>query len=108
MTHCLASTGECRVHGGRRLPVSTLVVLSLALASRASAQGGQAGRVEGVVYDSVHARPLRGAHVVAVGTGAQSEVRRDATSDSAGRYHIDALPQGHYAVGFESALLDSL
>jgi len=64
--------------------------------------------VEGVVYDSVHARPLRSAHVVAVGTGMRSEVRRDATSDSTGRYRIDSLPLGRYLVGFESPLLDSL
>ena len=62
----------------------------------------------GVVFDSVHARPLAGAHVVAVGTGAQSEVRREATTDSIGRYHIDSLSLGRYIVGFESELLDSL
>jgi hypothetical protein len=104
----LATTGECRVHGGRRLPVGTLVVLFLLLAQRVSAQSGPLGRIEGVVYDSVHARPLGSAHVVAVGTGTQSEVRRDATSDSVGHFHIDSLPPGHYIVGFESALLDSL
>jgi hypothetical protein len=31
-----------------------------------------------------------------------------ASTDSAGRYHIDSLPPGRYAVGFESPLLDSL
>lgn len=60
------------------------------------------------MFDSVHAPLLADAHVVAVGTGAQSELRREATSDSTGHYHIDSLPEGGYVVGFESALLDSL
>ena len=60
------------------------------------------------MFDSVHTRPLAGAHVVAAGTGARSEVRRDATSDSVGRYRIDSLPVGRYIVGLESPLLDSL
>jgi len=61
-----------------------------------------------VVFDSVHAHALSGAHVVAAGTGLRSEVRREATTDSLGRYQIDSLPLGRYIVGFESALLDSL
>jgi hypothetical protein len=92
----------------RHLRVGTLVVLTLALAQRSDAQADQGGRVEGVVFDSVHARPLAGAHVGAVGTGSQSEMRRETTTDSAGRYRIDSLPLGRYLVGFESALLDSL
>lgn len=35
-------------------------------------------------------------------------MRREATNDSAGHYHIDSLPVGRYIVGLESALLDSL
>ena len=107
MSYRPASTGERRVHGGRLLPVGTLVVLLLLLAQPSSAQE-PGGRVEGVVYDSVHARKLGAAHVVAVGTGMRSEVRREATSDSTGRYRIDSLPLGRYLVGFESPLLDSL
>ena len=80
----------------------------LCIASHAHAQSDSSGRIEGVVFDSVHARPLADAHVVAVATDAQAEVRRNTTSDSAGRYHIDSLPVGRYVVGLESALLDSL
>ncbi|MFL5608377.1 MAG: carboxypeptidase regulatory-like domain-containing protein, partial [Gemmatimonadaceae bacterium] len=98
-----------RARDGRQIPLGTLVVLTLLLpARRSDAQSDQAGRVEGVVFDSVHARPFAGAHVVAVGTGAQTEVRREAVSDASGRYRIDSLPAGRYIVGFESALLDSL
>ena len=104
----LASSPAHRTRLGRHLRLGTLVVLTLALAQRSGAQSDQVGRVEGVVTDSVHARPLASAHVGAVGTGSQSEVRREATTDSAGRYRIDSLPLGRYLVGFESALLDSL
>jgi hypothetical protein len=93
---------------GRDLRLGALVALTLTLAQRSGAQSAQVGRLEGAVFDSVHARPLAGTHVVAVGTGSQTEVRREATSDSAGRYRIDSLPLGRYLVGFESALLDSL
>jgi Carboxypeptidase regulatory-like domain len=84
------------------------IALLLCIPQVARAQSAQDGRIEGVVYDSVHARPLANAHVVAAGTGSQSELRRDATTDSAGRYHLDSLPAGRYVVGVESPLLDSL
>jgi hypothetical protein len=90
---------------GRRLALGALAALTLTLGQRAGAQNG---RVEGVVFDSVHAKPLVGVRVVAVGLGAQFEARREATSDASGRYRIDSLPSGRFAVGFESALLDSL
>jgi len=107
MTNHPARTGGRRAPGGPLLPLFTVVVLSLALAQRSYAQQ-QVGRVVGVVYDSVHARPARGARVVAVGRASRSEKPREATSDSTGRYLIDSLPLGRYIVGFESALLDSL
>ncbi|HEX7980996.1 MAG TPA: carboxypeptidase-like regulatory domain-containing protein [Gemmatimonadaceae bacterium] len=88
--------------------VGALVALVLCVPQLARAQSAPGGRIEGVVYDSVHARPLANANVAAAGTGSQSEVRRGATTDSAGRYHIDSLPAGRYVVGFESPLLDSL
>jgi hypothetical protein len=84
------------------------IALVLGDAHAAHAQAAEVGRIEGVVFDSVRTRPLVGARVVAVGRAAQSEVRREATTDSTGRYRIDSLPVGSYIVGFESALLDSL
>jgi hypothetical protein len=88
--------------------VAAVASLALCIARPAHAQTESSGRIEGVVFDSVHARPLAGAHVVAVGSGTQAEVHRDATTDSIGRYRIDSLPTGRYIVGFESGLLDSL
>jgi hypothetical protein len=92
----------------RLTSITRIVILALCIAPRAHAQSDRSGRIEGIVYDSVHARPLAAAHVVAAGTGAQAEVHREAATDSLGRYRIDSLPPGHYVVGFESALLDSL
>lgn len=78
------------------------------LARSAAAQGIRSGRLEGTVTDSVHARPLAGVRIVAVGAGAGAEGRVAATSDSSGRYRFDSLSPGRYLVGLESALLDSL
>ena len=58
--------------------------------------------------DSVHARPLADVRVVAVGADGRAESRGAASTDSSGRYRIDALQPGRYRVGFESPLLDSL
>jgi hypothetical protein len=80
----------------------------LCISRPARAQSESTGHIEGSVFDSVHVRPLVGAHVIVAGTGAQAAVRRDVLSDSAGRYHLDSLPLGRYIVGFESELLDSL
>ena len=90
------------------LRLGTLLTLTLTLARAAEAQSDGVGRIDGVVFDSVHARPLAGVQVVAVGTASRSDVRGAATSDSTGRYRIDSLPAGRYSVAFESALLDSL
>jgi hypothetical protein len=87
---------------------TTIAVLAMCLTRAAHAQNESSGRIEGVVFDSVHSRPLASAHVVAASTGPRAEVRHEATADSLGRYRIDSLPPGRYAVGFESALLDSL
>ena len=88
--------------------LAAILTLSACITGKTQAQAASGGRIEGVVYDSVHARPLAGARVLAAGTDAQSEVRREVTSDSIGRYRIDSLPLGRYIVGFESPLLDSL
>ena len=78
------------------------------LARPVDAQGNQRGRLEGLVTDSVHTRPLAGARVVALGADARPDTRRTASTDSLGRYRLDSLPPGRYLVGLESPLLDSL
>ena len=91
-------------------PIRFFAALALVpcFAHQAIAQGDGTGRLEGIVVDSVHSRPLAGVKVLAVSAGSPTDVPRAAVSDSAGRYHFDALPSGRYMVGFESPLLDSL
>lgn len=59
------------------------------------------------MIDSTRSRTIVGAHVVAVRMDSLA-ASHDAATDSAGRCHLDSLPPGRYAVGFESLLLDSL
>jgi hypothetical protein len=68
----------------------------------------QSGRLEGTIVDSVHARPLAAARVLAIRADSGAAQSAGATTDSRGRYRIDPLPVGRYMVEFESAFLDSL
>ena len=60
--------------------------------------------LSGIVYDSLHDEPVRGATVVIAGTTHQ------AITDSTGMYHfdVDSLPEGVVTVGFFMAGMDSL
>lgn len=58
--------------------------------------------VIGVVVDSIHGGPLRGALVVVEGTDNQ------ATVDDHGRFQIDSIPPGTHELGVFHPLLDSL
>lgn len=63
--------------------------------------GGQAA-LAGVVFDSVTGAPLRGARVFLRGTGYA------AVTDTAGRFRIDALPEGVFTASFAHPRADSL
>ena len=86
----------------------TVVALVGCVAGPSRAQTGDVGRLVGTVRDSVHARPLAGVRVQALGVESPERMRGAATTDSSGKFHIDSLLPGRYMVGFESALLDSL
>ena len=60
--------------------------------------------LSGIVYDSLHDEPVRGATVVIAGSTHQ------AVTDSTGTYHfdVDSLPEGVHVVGFFMAGMDSL
>ena len=60
--------------------------------------------LSGIVYDSLHDEPVRGATVVIAGSTHQ------AITDSTGAYHfdVDSLPEGLVTVGFFMAGMDSL
>jgi hypothetical protein len=51
------------------------------LAQSADAQADQRGRLEGTVTDSVHARPLAGVRVIALGVDGRTESRGTASTD---------------------------
>src|SRR5215212_7620829 len=91
-------------------PIRLLVALALALgiARPSHAQADRTGRIDGTVTDSVRARPLAAVRVLAVNAASPADAPASAVTDSAGRFHIDALAAGRYTVGFESPLLDSL
>ncbi|MEO8335220.1 MAG: carboxypeptidase-like regulatory domain-containing protein [bacterium] len=65
-------------------------------------------RIDGVVADSVHARPLVGALVFVTPIGAARGSIRSAVSDDSGHYAIDRLDAGTYSVDFTHPFVDSL
>lgn len=69
-------------------------------------QRAVAGRVTGVVYDSVSHATLAGALVQLV--SANGALRLAATTDSTGRYAFPSVERGKFLVGFFHAKLDSL
>jgi hypothetical protein len=92
-------------HAARRLLMGVVAVLC-----GASPLVGQlpTGRIDGLVTDSVHSRPLVGALVFAAPIGARRGVIRSAISDDRGRYSIDSLGAGAYSVDFTHPFADSL
>jgi hypothetical protein len=81
--------------------VFTIAIISLPLRA-------QSGRLDGTIVDSVHARPLAGASVLAIRVDSGAAHSSGATTDARGRYRVDSLPAGRYMVEFASAFLDSL
>ncbi|MEP6990814.1 MAG: carboxypeptidase-like regulatory domain-containing protein, partial [bacterium] len=71
------------------------------------AQSPAAGRIEGIVTDSVHGRPAAGATVLLTRlsepTGFQGAV-----ADRDGHYRFDSLAAGRYSIAFATPYLDSL
>lgn len=65
------------------------------------------GSVSGIVFDSIALTPLAHATVQLV-PNENATRPRTVTSDSLGRYAIDAVADGHYLIGFFHPLLDSL
>ena len=80
------------------------LVLLIAAAQLASGQAG----VSGVVYDSIARAPLAGATVQLLGADLPGRVVLIRTSDAAGRFAFDSVPDGQYSLGFFHPRLDSL
>jgi hypothetical protein len=72
------------------------------IASPLAAQSAGTGRLEGTITDSVHARPLPSASVLAIRVDTQPSASAGATTDARGRYRLDSLPAGRYIVEFAS------
>jgi hypothetical protein len=71
------------------------------------AQTAPRGRIEGQITDSVHARPAAGATVYVARLSPDPELRV-VTTDEKGRFVVDSLIAGRYAVDFTTPFLDSL
>jgi hypothetical protein len=85
------------------------LAVAAALCSATDLEGQlPAGRIDGVVTDSVHSRPLVGALVFVTPIGATRGAIRSAVSDDAGRYVVDSLAAGSYSVDFTHPFADSL
>jgi len=72
------------------------------------AQAGAAGRIEGVVTDSVHSRPAAGAMVMLTRQALEASEFRSTVTDDKGRFRFDTLTAGRYSLAFATTFLDSL
>ncbi|HET9983083.1 MAG TPA: carboxypeptidase regulatory-like domain-containing protein [Longimicrobiales bacterium] len=66
-----------------------------------AAESRPRGAIAGLVFDSVRGAPLAGASVFLSGTGYAT------TSDAAGRFRLDSIPPGTYALAFSHPRADS-
>jgi hypothetical protein len=89
------------------LSAVALLFAALVVAPALRAQGASA-RIEGVVIDSVHAKPAPGAIVLLTRISPEPSEFRSALTDGKGRFHFDSLVAGRYTVAFATPYLDSL
>ena len=101
--------GSSRPRGllGLSLLVS-LTPLALAAQTPAAGSGASLATVSGVVWDSIGKAPLSGAFVEMAGAADSAGRRFAAVSDSLGRFRVDGMPAGTYAVAFNHSIVDSL
>lgn len=85
----------------------TLTSTPTVLAQSAPTAGARAGRLRGLVIDSLSGKMLPGAFVQVVGDAGSTFVGT-ATSDAFGEYTLTNVPAGRYTIGFQHPLLDSL
>ena len=82
--------------------------LLVCASTQASGQAMRRGRVEGTITERVRSRTGANASVEVVRIDSDLASSFRSTPDTNGRFHIDSLPDGHYAVQLSSATLDSL
>ena len=72
------------------------------------AQGAAVGAIEGIIADSIHARPLAGVRVQAIRVDAPDDSTLVTVADVLGRFRFERLHPGRYALSILSPFLDSL
>ena len=92
------------VRSGRRVLAIVLVLAAPALAAQVPASAS----VEGIITDSVHARPAVGAMVFLTRIAPEPSDFRSAVTNDKGRFRFDTLVAGRYSLSFATAYLDSL
>ena len=75
---------------------------------QATSPAPRLGALAGEVRDSLHARSLAAATVMVRRVSAGPEEFRSVFTDERGRFRVDSLAPGRYAVSFAAPLLDSL
>jgi Carboxypeptidase regulatory-like domain len=82
--------------------------VSLVLSGALAAPQSPIGHLEGTVKGTLAARPVDGAQVLLVRLESDTSVAISTRVDARGRFHVDALPTGHYLVKVSHPTLDSL
>lgn len=85
----------------------SLLVLGVGALSAQGVPAAAPASVQGMVFDSVAARPLVGASVQIAQVGSHA-APRSAMTDAAGRYRVSALTPGEYTIGFYADALTDL
>lgn len=88
------------------LSVGAIVPITTKAQSRQAA-AASVGRLEGIAYDSIYARPLSGA-TIQLAFASNVAVTRLATTDERGRFVFDSVAPGQWIVGASHPWLDSL
>jgi len=88
--------------------VVAVSAMSLVLSGALAASQSPIGHLEGMVKGTLASRPIDGAQVLLVRLESDTSVAISARVDARGRFHVDALPTGHYLVQVSHPTLDSL
>lgn len=91
---------------GVLLAVGAIVPTTTEAQSRPATEAS-VGRLEGIAYDSIYARPLSGA-TIQLAFASNVAVTRLATTDERGRFVLDSVAPGQWIIGASHPWLDSL
>lgn len=86
----------------------TLAGATLGAQSAAAPAAAGGATLAGVVYDSLHGRPLAGAMVQLVPDGSHPGLTHATETDSVGMFRFDELQAARYIIGFRHPAVDAL